>query len=221
MIFLACASKQRKVHPDLILMRVNHGRLTRPQNQSGKIRGNIIDCVAPSAVLARHSDDGCRLCGLHSGSRGPPTCTGGHLEQYLVPALVLRRDQLHQQLALRGVRGCRFVDWRLSIDDVPTSDTDQTAATPWSDDGLNRCGSKAPTCPLLTHSGRRGQSCGPFQSSVDDDCKPYRAATNRAARIIPGNSTLATTTAVKSSSTMTITTLSPRLVPMTSLPFAD
>src|SRR5215469_5252462 len=32
-----------------------------------------------------------------------------------------------------------------------------------------------------------------FQSSVDDDCKPYGAATSRAARIIRGNSTTATT----------------------------
>ena len=39
-----------QVHPGLALMRVNHGRLTRPQNQSGRIRGNIIDCVAPLAI---------------------------------------------------------------------------------------------------------------------------------------------------------------------------
>ena len=53
-----------------------------------------------------------------------------HLEQYLVPALVLRRDQLHQQLALRAVRGGWFVDWRLPIDDVPASGADQSAAAP-------------------------------------------------------------------------------------------
>ena len=51
-------------------------------------------------------------------------------------------------------------------------------------------------------------------------CKPYRAETSRAARIIPGNSALTTATAPKSSNPMTITILSPRLVPMTSLPLA-
>ena len=56
-----------------------------------------------------------------------------------------------------------------------------------------------------------------IQSSVDNDCKLYRAATSRAARIIPGNSALTTATTAKSSSAMTITTLSPKLVPMTSL----
>src|SRR5262249_27594488 len=44
-----------------------------------------------------------------------------------------------------------------------------------------------------------------FQSSVDDDCKPYRATTSRAARIIPGNSALTAATTAKSSSAMTIT----------------
>src|SRR5262249_21540522 len=35
---------------------------------------------------------------------------------------------------------------------------------------------------------------GGFQRSVDNDCKPYWAATNRAARTIPGNSALTTAT---------------------------
>ena len=52
------------------------------------------------------------------------------------------------------------------------------------------------------------------------DCKPYMGATSRAARIIPGNSTLTTATTAKSSSAMMITTLSPKLVPMTSPLFA-
>ena len=56
-------------------------------------------------------------------------------------------------------------------------------------------------------------------NSVDVDCKPYRVETNRAARIITGNSALTTATTPKSNSAMTITILSPRLVPMTSLPF--
>jgi hypothetical protein len=85
--------------------------------------------VAAGVLLATAMTDA-GVCGLHSGSRRPPTSAGGHLEQYLVPALVLRRDQLHQQLALRAVRGGWFVDCRLPIDDVPASGADQSAAAP-------------------------------------------------------------------------------------------
>src|SRR5262249_49070318 len=59
------------------------------------------------------------------------------------------------------------------------------------------------------------RSNGGFQSSVDDDCKPHRAATSCAARIIPGNSALTTAT---TAGAITITILSPSSCPRRAIP---
>src|SRR6516225_8104717 len=61
------------------------------------------------------------------------------------------------------------------------------------------------------------RSNGRFQSSVDDDCKPYRAATSRTARIIPGNSALTTAT---TAGAITITILSPSSCPRRAIQLA-
>ena len=61
------------------------------------------------------------------------------------------------------------------------------------------------------------RSNGGFQSSVDDDCKPYRAATSRTARIIPGNSALTTAT---TAGAITITILSPSSCPRRAIQLA-
>jgi hypothetical protein len=54
------------------------------------------------------------------------------------------------------------------------------------------------------------RSNGGFQNSVDDDCKPYKAATSSSART--------TATTAGAAGAITITIFSPKLLPITSHP---
>jgi len=57
---------------------------------------------------------------VQCGGRSPQARAGGELEQRVVPAVGVRRDQLHAELGVRGVCSARVVDRRVLVDDLAT-----------------------------------------------------------------------------------------------------
>src|SRR5262245_54546051 len=67
----------------------------------------------------RDRDDRRRLCDVHVGGDRAQAPAGGDLEQRVVPALLVRGDQLHAELGLRRVCRRRLLARRLHHHDVP------------------------------------------------------------------------------------------------------
>src|SRR6185312_10149876 len=85
-------------------------------------RGDADDCRGPPDRRRRAGRDRRnrrRLCDVHRRGGEPKAPVGGELERALVPALVLRRDQLHRELGLRGLCRRRLVDRRLHQPHLP------------------------------------------------------------------------------------------------------
>ena len=62
-----------------------------------------------------------RLCFFQCGGFGTAASSGGFLEQYLVPAVGVRGDQLHEQRVICVVCGDRIVDRGLFFSDLAES----------------------------------------------------------------------------------------------------
>lgn len=83
------------------------------------------DFVANRSNSGARSDpiDGCdgrRVRDVQRGGRGPQARACGKLEQRVVSAVSVCRDQLHTELGVRGVCRARIVDRRVLVDDLAT-----------------------------------------------------------------------------------------------------
>ena len=61
-----------------------------------------------------------RVRDVQRGGRGPQARACGKLEQRVVPAVSVCRNQLHTELGVRGVCSARIVDRRVLVDDLAT-----------------------------------------------------------------------------------------------------
>ncbi len=77
-----------------------------------------IDPLLALGVTLSTAGDGCRLRDVQRFRRGAPAGSGCKLEQRVVSAFRVRGDQLYAQLGVRGIRGARFLDWRVLVDDM-------------------------------------------------------------------------------------------------------
>jgi hypothetical protein len=63
------------------------------------------------------------------------TSSGGNLEQYLVHVVRIRRDQLHEELEVRMLRGVGIVDRRVLLDDLAAAKAIEISENSRSDEG--------------------------------------------------------------------------------------
>ena len=78
--------------------------------------------VDAACARRRGVDSGyrCRLRTIHRCCRLAPASQGSHLEQPLVSSLGIRRNQLHEKLGLRRLRGRWIMDWSVCLADAIT-----------------------------------------------------------------------------------------------------
>src|SRR6516164_751973 len=161
-------------------------------------------CTGSVGLTAANSTGGVAGCGIGGGSgKATPPFAISATETPCSPSAVVRGASTCSARAVADVTSIGALVLSMPSEPRPVSPAPtQPARATVPHNAANttsRCGIFAPV-PLkfLREAMVSPRSNGGFQSSVDDDCKPYRAATSSSARIIPGNSALATVTTARS-----------------------